>query len=674
MDPRTSSQDVIRCDVCTTAVVQMHCDSCHVNLCKACVGEHISTDDPKNHQVVKFQLRNSTLLYPKCASHEKEICVMYCKKCEISVCPTCVNQHRNHKILNILDFLEKKRNMIEKEQSELKETIYPTYQGIFSELETIKIELEKEAEDLLTAITKHGEFWHSVIDKLVDRLKIDVRKLKDTKTDILQRKKDEINMIIVDIRNEIDLLDKAIDSNDISETLSVKLKDHYKKLPPKLIFCKSKFTRGEIQEGNILKLFGSLTALGFKMEKNGYRMKNTQESTEDECFRDIPIKPSEERSLSSFKQESLTAESSLVSQETEPLFPANQHLPAIESTPSTKERSSEVRHRPPVPRKPKVPRLVKLKPSESGSRTPVPLKSTDCGLGHTVNHESVESGHPYLDKKLHNEPAIFSTEIKSVKYMINIAFLGDEKIWVCKGEIIMELYSVNKGFSLESITTRSENIPTDIAVTKSGNLIYTDKGDGTVNIVKKGKTQELIRLQNWRPMGIYSTFDDDLLITMENDDHKQSKVVRYSGYLEKQTIQFDDDGNPLFIFGGFQNFICENRNRDICVADCGVRALVVVNQTGKFRFKYTGHSPAPKNKPFNPTGITTDSQGHILTADYDNYCVHIIDKDGRFLHFIKFEHIQPYRLCTDRDDNLFVAVTVLKSWPPDTVKKIRYLY
>ncbi|XP_062615113.1 protein wech-like [Saccostrea cucullata] len=161
---------------------------------------------------------------------------------------------------------------------------------------------------------------------------------------------------------------------------------------------------------------------------------------------------------------------------------------------------------------------------------------------------------------------------------------------------------------------------------------------------------------------------------MENNDQKQSKVVRYSGNLEKQSIQFDDDGNPLFIFGGFPNFICENRNRDICVADCAAKAVVVVNQTGKFRFRYIGHAPAPKNKLFNPTGITTDSQGHILTADYDNYCVHIIDKDGHFLRFIKFQQNQPYRLCTDRDDNLFVAVKDLKSWPPGTVKQIRYLY
>ncbi|XP_062588293.1 uncharacterized protein LOC134249964, partial [Saccostrea cucullata] len=74
MDPRASALEVMRCDLCKTAVLQMHCDTCFVNLCKACVGEHILSNEFKDHKVVKFQLKKPTPLYPDCESHYKERC------------------------------------------------------------------------------------------------------------------------------------------------------------------------------------------------------------------------------------------------------------------------------------------------------------------------------------------------------------------------------------------------------------------------------------------------------------------------------------------------------------------------------------------------------------------------------------------------------------------------
>ena len=117
-------------------------------------------------------------------------------------------------------------------------------------------------------------------------------------------------------------------------------------------------------------------------------------------------------------------------------------------------------------------------------------------------------------------------------------------------------------------------------------LLWLENKDKVQN--KEWPDREDHTLQGWRPSQLCVTSSGDLLVTMHSDDidQTQSKVVRYSSSTVKQTIQFDDKGQPLYSGNGIIKRISENRNLSICVADFRAGAVVVVNQTGKLRLKY----------------------------------------------------------------------------------------
>ena len=240
----------------------------------------------------------------------------------------------------------------------------------------------------------------------------------------------------------------------------------------------------------------------------------------------------------------------------------------------------------------------------------------------------------------------------------------DDRIWTCGyNNDSMRLYNI-QGDLLQTVHAKYNDEPADIALTQEGKLVYTDYRDRSINIVLGTNIQPLFTLQGWRPRGMCSTSAGGLLVIMDSDDFEETKVVRYDGSTEQQSIQFDNQGQPLYSSGG-NNYISENRNLDVCVADFLARAVVVVDRDGGFRFKYPESSL--NDQGFYPAGIATDSEGCILTSDSNNHCIHILDQDGFLRSRITICLYTPWGLSLDSRDNLFVG-----EWETGIVKKIQY--
>uniref|UniRef100_K1PMU2 Tripartite motif-containing protein 3 n=1 Tax=Magallana gigas TaxID=29159 RepID=K1PMU2_MAGGI len=271
-------------------------------------------------------------------------------------------------------------------------------------------------------------------------------------------------------------------------------------------------------------------------------------------------------------------------------------------------------------------------------------------------------------KTLLDEPELVATIQTGYEKVTNVTYLNEDCVWTSGFTKDIKCFNM-KGALLHTVKIKSEQRPSDIAVDSDGNLLFSDGKSRTVNKVKNGQTEELIRLQGWVPGKLCVTSNGDLLVTMISGNDYQFKVVRYSGSTEKQTIQFDDEGKSLYSGNKNIKYIIENRNHDICVADYEAGAVVVVNQNGKLRWRFIGHPSVTKKNPFKPFGITTDSQSRILTADFHNHCIHILDQDGQFLRYIDNCDLEyPCGLCVDNNDNLFVSEIY-----NGNVKKIKFL-
>ncbi|XP_078339252.1 uncharacterized protein LOC144617505 [Crassostrea virginica] len=552
MDPDYSAQDVARCDLCKTAIAQSYCDFCHVNLCKPCIGEHISADYGK-HIIVAILQRKSTLIYPKCQTHQNEDCKYQCKDCNISICFDCLaSKHHNkeHEFVKLEEVYNTKKEHIQSDTEELENHILPFYEEIANELEMQIASLDGEYKKLTTEMSKQREEIHREVDNAMEQMEKEIGEIKMKHHSILQRHLDEIKQLQSLMQKTLLVLNKMEESNEVSKTIHFSSKnEEFSKLPPVVVASLPKFIPKQIEREELCSLIGKLTPLSTTLEERVF---------------------------------------------------------------SPKKPNTSVR-------------------------------------------------------ELLDEPEVFNTIKTGHAKLCSVTCLNEEQIWT--SELTSDIKCLNiQGVLQKTIQTKSGDYSNDIAVDIDGALLYSDWKTSTVYKVKNYQTEEIIKLQGWRPCNLCVTSSGDLLVTMYSNDRTQSKVVRYSGSTVKQTIQFDDKGQPLYSGNNTIKYISENRNLDICVADCGAGAVVVVNQAGRLRFKYTGHPSPTKNKPFKPFGITTDSQNRILTADRDNNCIHILDTDGQFLRYIDNCDLDyPLGLCVDSYDSLFVC-----EFYKGNVKKIRY--
>lgn len=290
--------------------------------------------------------------------------------------------------------------------------------------------------------------------------------------------------------------------------------------------------------------------------------------------------------------------------------------------------------------------------------------------GYEKNTQNLRQSHRgFLDK-----PEIQSVLETEIKCPDKLACQSNRKLWIAGNEGSLKLFKcdalqLGSGATSSCLTLKHVNLnkgPTDIAAMITGDLIYGIKLENTVFIFKKDEAEVLINLHDWKLLSLCITAFGELLVCKTDERKYRCRVVRFNQDPEiRQIIQYDHRGESLYTSGMLSKYIEENKNGDICLADCDAGAVIVTDKAGKLRFRYAGTISSQKNDQFCPVGIATDSKANILVSD--SLKIHVIDWNGQFLRFLDIVCSNPLRLALDEDDNLYIGETL------GIVKKVIYI-
>ncbi|XP_078328001.1 uncharacterized protein LOC144623462 [Crassostrea virginica] len=190
----------------------------------------------------------------------------------------------------------------------------------------------------------------------------------------------------------------------------------------------------------------------------------------------------------------------------------------------------------------------------------------------------------------------------------SVSCVGEAEAWIYGQNETIACIDIH-GAVKDTVIIKCLEGPGGISVTRGNELIYSDYNTETVNIVRDGKPQKLITIPRyWRPWRLCCTMSGDILVHVCTGSGRQTKnkIIRYQGKNIKQEINNDGQGNPIIKDGFYSLYISENNYDDVCVSDANADVVVVVDKSGRVRFRYDG-TPARRGMPFNPRGIVTDA-------------------------------------------------------------------
>lgn len=257
-------------------------------------------------------------------------------------------------------------------------------------------------------------------------------------------------------------------------------------------------------------------------------------------------------------------------------------------------------------------------------------------------------------KELLSKSKVVASISTKYKPLFRVACVGTDEAFITgKGKTISRIDI--RGSVLDTFTTECQTRPSGISANEQGELLYSDCDRRTLNFVRQGQGEVFITLpKGWDPYSLCCCKSGDILVHVSCGG--KNRIIRYKGVHLTQDIDLDQHGNPIFKEGKFTLNMVENNNGDVCVSDVNAENVVVLDTAGRVRFRYDGIA-AKRKKPFSPRCIVTDCLSQIIVTDVNNFCIHILDQDGKFLKCLINSRVKvPCGLSVDCYGRLWVGL------------------
>ncbi|XP_076105023.1 uncharacterized protein LOC143073393 [Mytilus galloprovincialis] len=197
----------INCQLCETEkVIKWKCIQCSLLMCNNCCDKiHPKFRNAKEHKIINIKdlrAHQEELDFTNinCEVHSRQSSCLFCRACDILVCPTCVSKvHKKHDLIEIWETYQLKMEKLKEGQSEIqkdKKNIVMKKDFLDKLIVAENSKHSQVRQDILT----HGKALHKAVDQHIEKLVTD---LDRTKKNILQSIEQDLDTINSSI-NEVD--------------------------------------------------------------------------------------------------------------------------------------------------------------------------------------------------------------------------------------------------------------------------------------------------------------------------------------------------------------------------------------------------------------------------------------------------------------------------------------